>query len=125
MFEEFKKFAMKGSVVDLAVGVVIGGAFGAIVTSLVSDIIMPIIGVITGGVNFSSLSITVGDATITYGKFIQASFIFVIVAFALFMVVKAMNAVKKKEDDKPAEPPKPSKEEELLIEIRDLLKKEK
>lgn len=115
---------MKGSVVDLAVGVVIGGAFGAIVTSLVSDIIMPIIGVITGGVNFSSLSITVGDATITYGKFIQASFIFVIVAFALFMVVKAMNAVKKKEDDKPAEPPKLSKEEELLTEIRDLLKQQ-
>ncbi len=122
MMQEFKSFAMKGNVVDLAVGVIIGGAFGTIVSSLVGDIIMPMIGVITGGVDFSGLHMAVGDATIAYGKFIQATFVFLIVAFALFMVIKAMNAVKRKEAEKPASPSAPSEEVVLLSEIRDLLK---
>jgi large conductance mechanosensitive channel len=123
MLQEFKAFAMKGNVVDLAVGVVIGGAFGAIVTSLVGDIIMPLIGVVTGGINFSGLSVTVGSAVIAYGKFIQAAFVFVIVALTLFFVIKAMNATKKKEVEKPAAPAEPSAEVKLLGEIRDLLRK--
>ena len=124
--KEFKEFAMKGNVVDLAVGVVIGGAFGAIVASLVGDIIMPVIGVLTGGVDFSGLAIKVGEASVAYGKFIQAVFSFLIIAFALFMIIKAMNAAKKKEAEAPAAPPAPpapSREEILLAEIRDLLKK--
>jgi large conductance mechanosensitive channel len=123
MLKEFKEFAMKGNVVDLAVGVVIGGAFGAIVSSLVGDIIMPLIGVMTGGVDFSGLSITVGKAVIAYGKFIQATFTFIIIAFTLFMVIKGMNATKKKEEEAPAAPAEPSAQEKLLAEIRDLLKK--
>lgn len=123
MLKEFKEFAMKGNVIDLAVGVVIGGAFGAIVSSLVGDIIMPVIGVITGGVDFSGLSVKVGDASVAYGKFIQATFTFLIIAFALFIVIKAMNATKKKEAEAPATAPEPSAEEKLLTEIRDLLKK--
>jgi len=123
MLKEFKEFAMKGNVVDLAVGVIIGGAFGAIVASLVGDIIMPVIGVLTGGVDFSGLAITVGAANIAYGKFIQATFTFIIVAFALFLLIKGMNATKKKEAAAPAAPPAPSAEEKLLTEIRDLLKK--
>ncbi len=95
MFKEFKDFAMNGSVLDLAVGVVIGGAFGKIVDSLVNDIIMPIAGILTGGVNFSSLSYKVGEAELKYGNFIQAAFTFTIVAFVLFMVVKAANKAKK------------------------------
>jgi large conductance mechanosensitive channel len=114
---------MKGNVVDLAVGVVIGGAFGAIVTSLVGDIVMPIIGAVTGGVDFSGLAIDAGSAHIAYGKFIQATFVFVVVAFALFLVVKAMNAMKKKEEAKPAAEKVVSDEVKLLSEIRDLLKK--
>jgi large conductance mechanosensitive channel len=120
IMQEFKAFAMKGNVVDLAVGVVIGGAFGAIVTSLVGDIIMPVIGAITGGVDFSGLAVDFGKSHIAYGKFIQATFVFLIVAFALFMVVKAMNTTKKKEAAAPATPPEDVK---LLTEIRDLLKK--
>ena len=116
---EFKAFAMKGSVVDLAVGVVIGGAFGAIVTSLVGDIIMPIVGILTGGINFTGLVYTVGGSSIAYGKFIQAAFVFVIVAFALFMVIKAMNRLKKKEEVAPA---LPAEDIVLLREIRDALK---
>jgi large conductance mechanosensitive channel len=123
MLQEFKAFAMRGNVIDLAVGVVIGGAFGAIVSSLVGDIIMPIIGVLTGGVDFSGLAVVVGKASITYGKFIQAAFQFIIIAFALFMVVKAMNATKKKEDAKPEAPAEPTADIKLLTEIRDLLKK--
>lgn len=123
MLKEFKEFAMKGNVVDLAVGVVIGGAFGAIVSSLVGDIIMPIIGVITGGIDFSGLSVTVGKAVIAYGKFIQATFTFIIIAFTLFIVIKGINATKKQEAEAPAAPPAPSNEEKLLAEIRDLLKK--
>lgn len=116
---EFKAFAMKGNVVDLAVGVVIGGAFGTIVSSLVADIIMPVIGVATGGANFSGLTLKVGDAVITYGRFIQAVFVFAIVAFALFMVIKTMNTLKRKEE---AAPHTPAEDIVLLREIRDALK---
>ncbi len=123
MLQEFKAFAMKGNVIDLAVGVVIGGAFGAIVNSLVGDIIMPIVGMVTGGVDFSGLSVKAGDATIAYGKFIQATFVFIIVAWALFIVVKAMNKMKKQEEAKPAAPAEPAADIQLLMEIRDLLKK--
>ncbi|MBL7891197.1 MAG: large-conductance mechanosensitive channel protein MscL [Bacteroidia bacterium] len=121
--KEFKEFTMRGNVVDLAVGVVIGGAFGAIITSLVGDVIMPVIGMLTGGIDFTGLSVKIGNATIAYGKFIQAIFVFTIVAFCLFLVIKAMNAAKKKEAEAPAAPPAPTKEEQLLTEIRDLLKK--
>lgn len=123
MLQEFKTFAMKGNVVDLAIGVVIGSSFGAIVTSLVKDIIMPVIGILTGGLDFSDLSYQFNDATIAYGKFIQALFIFVIVAFVLFLVVKAMNKMKRTEEAKPAVPVEPSADVQLLTEIRDLLKK--
>jgi large conductance mechanosensitive channel len=122
MIQEFKAFAMKGNVLDLAIGVIIGGAFGTIVNSLVGDIFMPVIGVPTGGINFSGLSLNVGDAAIAYGKFLQAVFVFLITAWALFMVVKAANAMKKQEEAKPAEPPAPSQEVVLLKEIRDALK---
>lgn len=123
MLNEFKAFAMKGNVVDLAVGVVIGTAFGAIVSSLVGDIIMPVIGVLSHGLDFSGLAYKVGDASIAYGKFIQAIFVFLIVAFTLFVVVRAMNALKKKEAEAPATPPEPPADVKLLTEIRDLLKK--
>jgi large conductance mechanosensitive channel len=122
MIQEFKAFAMKGNVLDLAIGVIIGGAFGTIVNSLVGDIFMPVIGILTGGINFSGLSLNVGDAAIAYGKFLQAVFVFLITAWALFMVVKAANAMKKQEETKPAEPPAPSQEVVLLKEIRDALK---
>lgn len=120
MFQEFKTFAMRGNVIDLAVGIIIGGAFGTIVSSLVADIFMPVIGIVTGGLNFSGLAYTFGSATIAYGKFIQATISFVIVAFALFVLVRAMNTIKKKEEKAPAGP---SEEVKLLGEIRDLLKK--
>ena len=130
MFKEFKAFAMRGSVVDMAVGIVIGAAFGKIVASLVTDIIMPPIGVLLGGVDFSEIMITlqeaVGDTpavTMNIGVFINVVIEFIIVAFAIFMVIKGMNSMKKKEEAKPAEPPKPSEEVLLLKEIRDSLKK--
>lgn len=123
MLQEFKKFAIKGNVVDLAIGVAIGAAFSAIVTSLVGDVIMPIIGALTGGVNFSGLVIDIGASHVAYGKFIQALFVFIIVAFALFMLMKGIMVLKKAEDEKPIDPPAPSPEEKLLTEIRDLLKK--
>ena len=130
MMSEFKKFAMKGNVVDMAVGIVIGAAFGKIVSSFVNDVLMPPIGMMIGGVDFSSLAYTLKDAvgeeaavTINYGNFIQTALDFIIIAFAIFMVVKAMNRMKKKEEEKPEDPPKPSNEEVLLSEIRDLLKK--
>ncbi len=130
MAKEFKEFAMKGNVVDMAVGIIIGGAFGKIISSLVADIIMPPIGVMMGGVDFTSLKVILqaarGDVeavTINYGQFLQTTLDFVIVAFAIFMMIKGMNNMKKKEEEAPAEPPKPSKEEALLTEIRDLLKK--
>ncbi len=122
LFSEFKTFAMRGNVIDLAVGVVIGGAFGGIVNSFVGDVVMPIIGILTGGVDFTGLSYTVGDAAIAYGKFIQAIFSFTIIAFVLFLVIKGMNATKKQTEEAPAVPPAPSSEEILLAEIRDLLK---
>lgn len=132
MIQEFKTFAMRGNVVDLAVGIVIGGAFGKIVSSLVTDVIMPPIGVMMGGVDFSSLAITLKEAVgdtpavaIKYGLFINTIIDFVIIAFAIFLLVKAMNSMKKKEAAAPAPPPAPAKEELLLTEIRDLLKARK
>lgn len=123
MLKEFKDFAMKGNVIDLAVGVVIGAAFGAIVKSLVGDIIMPLIGIITGGIDFSGLAYTIGEASISYGNFIQAIFIFILTAFALFLIIKGVNSTKKKKEEAPAAPPEPSADVKLLTEIRDLLKK--
>ena len=121
MMKEFKAFAMRGNVVDLAVAVIIGGAFGKIVASLVADVVMPIVGLLLGGVNFSGLSITVGDAVIKYGAFIQAIVDFLIIAWVIFLALKALNKVKKAEP--PAAPPPPPPQEVLLTEIRDLLKK--
>ncbi|HCR54185.1 MAG TPA: large conductance mechanosensitive channel protein MscL [Cytophagales bacterium] len=123
MLKEFKEFAVRGNVIDLAVGVVIGGAFGAIVKSLVGDIIMPIIGMVTGGIDFSGLAYIIGDAKITYGNFIQATFIFILTAFALFLLIRGINNAKKKEEAAPAKPAEPSADIKLLMEIRDLLKK--
>jgi len=123
MLQEFKSFALRGNVVDMAIGIVIGGAFGTIVSSLVGDIITPLIGMLTGGLDFSGLSITLlGEAKLSYGKFLQALFSFMIVAWALFMLVKAMNTLKKKEGEKPMPPAEPTADVKLLIEIRDLLK---
>ena len=127
MLKEFKDFAMRGNVVDMAVGIIIGAAFGKSVSSLVSDVIMPPIGMMMGGISFSELALALGEgenaATINYGVFIDTVISFLIVAFAIFMLIKAMNSMKKKEEEKPAEPPKPSAEETLLTEIRDLLAK--
>jgi len=127
MMQEFKAFAMRGNVVDMAVGIIIGAAFGKIVSSVVADVIMPPIGLLLGGVDFSNLAITLKAATqdakavtLNYGVFIQTVIDFVIIAFAIFMLVKGMNALKKKEEAAP--PPAPSKEETLLTEIRDILK---
>jgi large conductance mechanosensitive channel len=136
MLQEFKKFAMRGNVVDMAVGIIIGAAFGKIVSSLVNDVIMPPIGMMMGNVDFSQLFINLsgedyaslaaaqeaGAATINYGVFINTVLDFVIVAFAIFMVVRGMNKMQKQEEEKPAEPPKPSEEVLLLQEIRDALK---
>jgi large conductance mechanosensitive channel len=131
MMSEFRDFAMRGNVVDMAVGIVIGGAFGKIVSSFVKDVLMPPIGVALGGVDFSDLAMTlkaasgeVAAVTLNYGSFIQTVIDFIIIAFAIFMVINAMNSLKKKEEEKPAAPPKPSTEEVLLTEIRDLLKKD-
>jgi large conductance mechanosensitive channel len=105
MLKEFKEFVMRGNVLDLAVAVIIGGAFGLIVTSLVNDILMPLIGLLLGGINFTGLSFTVGDAVVTWGNFVQAIVNFIIIAFAIFMIIKAANATKKKEPvAPPAEP---------------------
>lgn len=132
MLKEFKEFAVKGNVVDMAVGVIIGAAFGKIITSLVGDVIMPPIGVALGGVDFSGLSIVVQEAidkkpavVISYGKFLQTIIDFVIIAFVIFMAVKAMNSLKKKEAEAPAAPAAPSNQELLLAEIRDLMKDKK
>lgn len=119
MLKEFRDFAMRGNVIDLAVAFILGVAFVAIVTSLVNDIIMPIVGVIIGGLDFSSLSVTVGSAAIAYGKFIQAIVNFIIVAFVLFLIVRAINRLNKKKEEAPAPPPA---DVVLLTEIRDLLK---
>ena len=120
-FNEFSKFIQRGNVMDLAVGVVIGSAFSAIVTSLVDDIIMPLVGMIIGGVDFSGLSVTVGKATLTYGAFIQAVINFLIIALVLFIIVKAMNKLEQKFKKK--EEAKKDANVELLTEIRDLIKK--
>ena len=121
--KEFKEFISRGSVIDLAVAVVIGGAFTKIVNSLVDDIIMPIIGVIIGGINFENLMITVGTAEIKYGMFIQAIVNFLLIALVIFSIIKSINQFKKKEEEKPEEPEKPSEDIVLLTEIRDLLRK--
>ena len=137
MLKEFKEFAMKGNVMDMAIGIIIGGAFGKIIASFVSDVLMPPIGLLIGGVNFTDLKLVLTEAVvgadgvetaaavaINYGNFIQVTVDFLIIAFAIFMVVKAMNSAKKKEEAAPPPaPPAPSKEEVLLGEIRDLLKK--
>jgi large conductance mechanosensitive channel len=129
MVKEFKEFAVKGNMIDMAVGIIIGGAFGKIISSLVADVIMPPLGLLIGGVNFTALKLTlrpaVGDqaaVTLNYGNFIQVAFDFLIVAWAVFMMVKAINKMKRKEAVAPAAPPAPSKEVVLLTEIRDLLK---
>lgn len=129
MMKEFKTFAMRGNVMDMAVGIIIGGAFGKIVSSFVNDVLMPPLGLLLGNVNFTDLSITLREAigetaavTLNYGAFVQTVIDFIIIAFAIFMMVKGMNAMKKKEEEKPAAPPAPSAQEVLLTEIRDLLK---
>ncbi len=130
MLQEFKEFAVKGNVVDMAVGIVIGGAFGKIVTSFTNDVLLPPIGLATGGVDFSNLALTLQEATeateavtVKYGVFINTVIDFTIIAFAIFLVVKALNAAKKQEEEAPAKPPAPSKEEVLLTEIRDALRR--
>ena len=136
--EEFKAFAVKGNMIDMAVGIIIGGAFGKIVTSLVNDVIMPPLGVLIGGINFSSFKIVIREAvsdaagitttpavTLNYGQFIQNLFDFTIIAFAVFLMIKGMNRLRTKQDPQPTAPPappQPSAEEKLLAEIRDILK---
>ena len=122
LLQEFKAFAIKGNAMDLAVGVIIGGAFGKIVSSLVQDILMPVVGIFTGGVDFTSLSIMVGDANVKWGMFVQNIIDFLIIAFCIFLIVKGLNSLTKKKEEIPAAPPAPSAEEKLLSEIRDLLK---
>ena len=134
-FNEFKEFAVKGNAIDMAVAVVLGAAFGAIVNSLVSDLIMPCVGVLLGGVDFSQLSITLKDAVLApdgsvekeavsfgYGKFINTIISFIIIAFSIFMLIRGLNAAKRKKEEEAAAPAEPSAEEKLLTEIRDLLK---
>lgn len=123
--QEFKDFAMRGNVLDMAVGVIIGGAFGKIVSSVVDNILMPVLGVVTGGIDFSGLSVKVGDADVKYGVFIQNTIDFLIVAFCIFLLIKGINKLTTKKEEEPAAPapaPEPSAEEKLLSEIRDLLK---
>ena len=124
MLNEFKKFALKGNVVDLAIGVIIGGAFGKIVTSLVNDIIMPLVGLLLGGIDLTKLDIAIGDASLKYGSFIQTVLDFLIIAFSIFFAIRFINRFKRKEEQKPAADPIPSKEEQLLTEIRDLLRQQ-
>ena len=138
MLDDFKKFAMRGNVIDLAVGVIIGAAFGAIVSSLVGDLIMPIIGAITGGLDFSNYYLALSSkvqyglsyadakkqgAVLAYGQFLTLTLNFFIIAFVLFMIIRGMNRLKRLQEAQPAAAPKPSREVELLTEIRDLLKK--
>lgn len=124
-FSEFKAFAMRGNVMDLAVGVIIGSAFSAITNSLINDILMPLIGLLVGKDTFASIVFHVGSAEIMFGNFIQAIFNFIVMAFAVFLIVKVVNALHKKKDEAPAAPPAPSKEEVLLTEIRDILASKK
>ncbi|KHF27659.1 large conductance mechanosensitive channel protein MscL [Anoxybacillus sp. EFIL] len=128
MWNEFRKFAVRGNVIDLAVGVIIGGAFGKIVSSLVNDIIMPLVGLILGGIDFSSLSWKVGEAEVKYGAFIQTVVDFLVIAFSIFLFVKLLNNLSeriKKQEEKKETAPTITKEQQLLTEIRDLLKKQK
>ncbi|MGI6318421.1 MAG: large-conductance mechanosensitive channel protein MscL [Firmicutes bacterium] len=129
MLQEFKKFISRGNVIDLAVAVIIGGAFGRIVTSLVDDVLMPVLGIIAGGVNLTALKVVIKEAqgetaelALHYGMFLQTVIDFLIVAFAIFIIIKLINSFKKKEDKKPEAPPAPSKEVVLLEEIRDILR---
>ncbi|MCC5864482.1 MAG: large-conductance mechanosensitive channel protein MscL [Wenzhouxiangella sp.] len=131
MVKEFKEFAVKGNMVDMAVGIIIGAAFGQIISSLVNDVIMPPLGLLIGGVDFGDLAVTLKAAEegaeavlLRYGAFINTTINFLIIAFAIFLAVKAINRLKRAEEAKPAAPPAPSKEEILLGEIRDLLKKQ-
>jgi len=138
MIKEFKEFAMRGNVMDMAVGIIIGGAFGKIISSFVADVLMPPIGVLLGGTDFTSLKIILKDkvmeadkvvaqaVTINYGNFIQVTIDFLIIAFSIFMMIKLMNSMNKKDvpAPAPAPPPEPSNEEKLLTEIRDLLKRQ-
>ncbi len=129
MMKEFKEFAVKGNVIDMAVGIVIGAAFGKIVSSFVADVIMPPIGLLVGGIDFTNLAITLKEASgdipavvIGYGKFIQTAVDFTIIAFAIFIAIKGINSLKRKEEEAPQAPPEPPAQEVLLAEIRDLLK---
>jgi len=124
MWKEFKAFIIRGNVIDLAIAVILGAAFGAIVTSFVNDIVMPFIGVLMGGIDFTTLSIQVGSATIAYGNFIQAIINFLVIAFALFLMIHSINKLQKEEEAAPTVPPEPTMEEKLLAEIRDLLKEQ-
>lgn len=119
---EFKAFIARGNVMDLAVGVIIGGAFSAITTSLINDMIMPLLGIITSSVSFADLSVTIGGAVISYGNFIQAVLNFLVMAFVVFCLVKGVNKLHKKKEEAPPAPPAPTSEEVLLGEIRDLLR---
>src|SRR5258705_9478969 len=129
MMKEFREFAIKGNMIDMAVGIIIGAAFGKIISSLVSDVLLPPLGLLIGGVNFTSLKFTIGSplegheaVTVNYGNFIQAFIDFLIVAFVVFLMVNAINKMKRKEEAAPTAPPAPTKDQVLLSEIRDLLK---
>jgi large conductance mechanosensitive channel len=124
MLEEFRQFINRGNVIDLALAVIIGGAFGAIVSSLIDDIIMPLIGLLLGGVSFVELAIQVGDAVIAYGHFIQAVVNFFVISVAVFLAVRSYNKLQERKEQEPDAPPEPSAEERLLAEIRDLLREQ-
>ena len=121
-FHEFKQFIARGNVMDLAVGVIIGGAFSAITTSLINDVIMPLLGIFTGSISFAEMAVEVNGAVIGYGNFIQAVLNFLVMAFVVFCLVKGINRLHRKKEEAPPPPPQPSAEEQLLTEIRDLLK---
>ena len=121
-FSEFKTFIARGNVMDMAVGVIIGGAFSNITNSLINDIVMPLLGILTGSISFTELSVQIGPAVITYGNFIQAVLNFLVMAFVVFCLIKAINKFHQKKEEAPPAPPQPSAEEKLLAEIRDLLK---
>lgn len=124
-FREFKTFASRGNVIDLAVGVMLGSAFSAITNSLINDIVMPFLGIFTSQITFSDLTLTIGGAVIAYGNFIQAVLNFLVMSFVIFCMVKAINRLHRKKEEAPKAPPKPSNEEVLLAEIRDLLKEKR